>query len=215
MPTAGVSFRNMVIALPRTVGTGLAARMADLDARYRAAGLDGRGYGRQFLSLGVIPEPGAGGSNPPFRGDSRRLDGDQTGTAAGQPGVMGQMPVVNHAVGCGILAHGRDGNAIAQGDGFQLKRGEQFRHVESLSNGWIGEVRQRPLGHVRTMTVPWRPAGLGASLRGPGNRHFRQEYGDAFAPCQRQMLWKRYEALSLMPSAAGNRSCVTPADNCR
>jgi len=203
----------MVVTLPRTVGTGLAARMADLDARYRAAGLDGSGNGRQCLSLGVIPESGTSGSNTSFRGDSRRLDGDQTGAAAGQPGVMGQMPVVNHAVGCGILAHGRYGDAIAEGDGFQLERGEQFRHVESLSNRMDWGSVAAPVGSCPDNDRALASCGPRRFVTGvQGTATFVRRAVCTLAPCPRQMLWKQCEALSLIPGAAGNGSSMTPAD---
>ncbi|MNZ87031.1 hypothetical protein D3C78_1058780 [compost metagenome] len=130
LPAARVAFRDMVVALPRPVGAGLAPGVGDLDARHGAGGLDGAGDRGEGRGLLVAPQPGAGRGDAPFGGDGGGLDDHQAGAATGDAGVVVQVPVVDQAVGGAVLAHRRHGDAVAQGDVLELERGEQCGHAE-------------------------------------------------------------------------------------
>lgn len=67
VPAAPVRLDHMIVAFPGPIGARLAARMANLDARYGAVLLDGSNRGRQRLGLRVVPEAKATRRNPAFR----------------------------------------------------------------------------------------------------------------------------------------------------
>ncbi|MNN25047.1 hypothetical protein D3C81_1385020 [compost metagenome] len=128
VPASRVIRGDMVVTFPRAVGAGLAPGVGDLDARHRACSLDRLHHRHERLGMGVTPDTGAAGGNAPFRRYRRGLDHHQTGTATGQTGQVHVVPVVDHAVFGHVLAHRRDGNAIAQGDVFEGIGFEQCGH---------------------------------------------------------------------------------------
>ena len=72
----------MIVALPGTIGAGLAPGMADLDAGHRAASLDRGGDPGQPGGLFVVPQAQARRRNPPFRRDGGGFDNEQAGPTA-------------------------------------------------------------------------------------------------------------------------------------
>ncbi|MCY1530128.1 hypothetical protein D9M68_653040 [compost metagenome] len=139
LPAARIVQADMVVALPRPVGAGLAAGVGDLDAGHRAAGLDRRGNARHAGLLRVAPQSGAARGDAAFGRHGSRFDDHQAGTATGQAGVMRLVPVIDHAVDGAVLAHRRDRDAVAQRDIFQFKRGKQGRHA-----GWVPASLHEP-----------------------------------------------------------------------
>lgn len=61
VPATRVAVGDVVVAFPRQVGTGLAAGVADLDARHGAGSADRCRDARQSLGLGVVPQAQAPG----------------------------------------------------------------------------------------------------------------------------------------------------------
>jgi len=64
----------------------------------------------------VLPDPDVARGNAPPRFNRGRLHKDQPRTAYGAATQVHQMPIVCEAIVTGVLAHRRDGGAIAEGD---------------------------------------------------------------------------------------------------
>src|SRR5690606_34597478 len=128
LPAAWVVIGDVVITVPRTVGAGLASGMGDLDARYRPVLLDGPHGRDERLGQIIVPDPGAVRGDAAFRGHGGSFDDDQAGTAPGHAGVVGEMPVIYPAIDGRVLAHGRYGNPVAEGDVLEGEGLEQRRH---------------------------------------------------------------------------------------
>ncbi|MNT58383.1 hypothetical protein D3C72_1958120 [compost metagenome] len=109
----------MVVAFPWTVGAGLAARVGDLDAGHGAGCLDGFDDGHEGLRQVIVPDARAAGRDAAFGRHGRRFDDHQSRAATGHARVVRQMPVVGLAIDGHVLAHGRHGDAVAQGDAFE------------------------------------------------------------------------------------------------
>ncbi|MNY01323.1 hypothetical protein D3C86_1338510 [compost metagenome] len=139
-PAARIVLGDMVVAFPGPVGAGLAAGVGDLDAGHGTAGLDGGGDARHAGHLLIVPETGAARGDTAFRRHRRGLDDHQARTAARQPGVVRQMPVVGDTVDGAVLAHRRNGDAVAQRDVFQRKRGEQSGVAHRMAPGVLSRV---------------------------------------------------------------------------
>ena len=102
-------------ALPGTLGGGLTAGMAELDAeagagRCHAARRGKRTLGRRFVVIGVEAEAAVGDAAVAF--DSCRLDGDHAGARHGERHPVLDVPVGRRTVVGGILAHRGDGDAV-------------------------------------------------------------------------------------------------------
>ena len=111
-PPAGA---QRAAALPRAVGGGLAAGMGELDAeagavRRHAAGGGQRALRGRFVVIGVEAEAAVGDAAMAL--DPGRLDGDHAGAGHGERHPVLQVPVGRRAVVGGVLAHGRDGDAV-------------------------------------------------------------------------------------------------------
>jgi hypothetical protein len=111
----------MVVAFPGTVGAGLAAGVADLDAGHGTGGLDGLHDRHEGLRQLVRPDAGAARRDAAFGRHGGGFHDHQAGAAAGDAGVVRQMPFVGLAVHRHVLAHGRDGDAVAQGQVLELE----------------------------------------------------------------------------------------------
>jgi hypothetical protein len=63
--------------------------------------------------------------------DGRRLKHDEAGTALGTAAEVNHVPVVGEAILRGVLAHGRDSDAIGEGDRTKLEwRKKRMAHGE-------------------------------------------------------------------------------------
>ena len=130
LPAAGIAFGNMVVAFPGVVGAGLAPCMADLDAGHGACGLDAGGNARHAVDLGVVPQAGAIGRDAALGRHARGFDDHQPRAAARHGGVVNLVPVIGETVHGAVLAHRRNGDAVAQGQAFESERGKECRHAE-------------------------------------------------------------------------------------
>jgi len=131
VPATGIVGSDVVIAFPRAVGAGLAPGVGNLDTRHRACRLDRLHHRHERLGVGVAPDPGATGGDAPFRCHGGGLHYQQACTATGEAGQVHVVPVVDHAVLSHVLAHRRDGDAVAQSDIFQGVGLEQGRHGQT------------------------------------------------------------------------------------
>ncbi|MNC42761.1 hypothetical protein D3C75_915870 [compost metagenome] len=130
-PAAGVVGGNVVVTFPRAVGAGLAPGVGNLDTRHGTGGLDCLHHRHESLGVGIAPDTGATGGDAPFRCHGSGLDHQQAGTATGQAGQVHVVPVVDHAVLGHVLAHRRNGNAVAQGDVLEGIGFEQGGHEQA------------------------------------------------------------------------------------
>ena len=112
-PGFGIILGKMGPALPRRACAGLGPAMLELDARHSPHGADECGNARKRLDLAIFPKPGIAKRGTPPRRDGRRFDHHEpraTGSARAQ---RHEMPVARPTLDRRILAHRRDGNAIA------------------------------------------------------------------------------------------------------
>lgn len=78
---------------------------------------DAREAGDVFI--GVDAE--VGGRDAAFRQNRGSFEHDEAGPTLGPAAEMDEMPVVGESVLRGVLAHGRDADAVGEGDGAKLK----------------------------------------------------------------------------------------------
>src|SRR5690606_8255547 len=94
LPATRIVVGDVVVPFPWSIGAGLAARMGNLNARYRALLFDGLHDGNECLGEIVIPDAGAARRNATFRRDSSCFDNDQTSPAARHAGVVCVVPLI-------------------------------------------------------------------------------------------------------------------------
>ncbi|GEM_PF-3077479 len=162
-PPATVTVGNVVVTLPWLVGAGLAARMADLDAGHGASRADGCRDACHAFDLAVFPQTGASRRDAAFGRDTGGLDDHQARAATGHARVMSEVPFVHITLMGLVLAHGRNPDAVAQGDALQFEGRKKCGHCESLWFGrnekWSVAVTDAPAPRGRR--PPARPASLG------------------------------------------------------
>jgi hypothetical protein len=79
---------------------------------------------REVLDVLVLPDAEVGWTDAPFGQDGDGFGEYGARAADGARAEMDQMPIVSKTVFGGILAHGRDGNSITEGNIANLKRVE-------------------------------------------------------------------------------------------
>jgi hypothetical protein len=73
----------------------------------------------------VLPQAHIAWTDAALRSHCRRFHDDEARSSDRPAAEVDQMPVVGEAVLAGVLAHGRDGNAIGEGNAALGERGEQ------------------------------------------------------------------------------------------
>ena len=128
--------------------------MGKLNARNRALSLDESRYSRKRLDMLIGPEPHILRRDAPLGHNRRRLHDDKPRAPRRPAAEMHKMPVVGEAVLGRILAHGRDGDAIAESHAPQFQRSQEIDlgHPQILPGfgppGTDGVLRLRlTLGH--------------------------------------------------------------------
>src|SRR3972149_12156146 len=86
--------------------------MSELHARYRPLLLNKLGDAFECLGVLIGPQAAIPWGNPPFRRNGGGLYHDQGSPANGPAAEIHEMPVGRHAVLAGVLAHGREEDAI-------------------------------------------------------------------------------------------------------
>ncbi|MNJ17398.1 hypothetical protein D3C77_116760 [compost metagenome] len=89
--------------------------MRQLNAGNGALSNNETGNTLQRRDLRVIPQPEILGGDAPVGGNRRGLGEDQPGTAHRAAAQVDQVPVIGQAIDTGVLAHGRNGNTVGQG----------------------------------------------------------------------------------------------------
>ena len=118
MPTT-LGFRNHRAAFPRDARAAFAAGVRDLDARHGALLSDESRDARQCFDVRVPVDPEIGGRDAPARLDGRGFGEHQARATYRAAAEMHHMPIVGEAIVARVLAHRRDGDAVAQGDAAQ------------------------------------------------------------------------------------------------
>ena len=73
----------------------------------------------------VFPDAEVAWSDAAFGVDGIGFGEDEGGAADGAAAEVDEVPVVSEAVGGGVLAHGRDGDAVGEGEAAELEGGEE------------------------------------------------------------------------------------------
>src|SRR5579872_2845081 len=130
---AAFPFRDEPAAFPRRARAGLPAGMRDLDPRHGAVLPQESRDALQECNVVVLPDPLVGGGDAAASLHRGRFHDDQAGAAGCATAQVNQMPVVGEAIDARILAHGRAGDAVAEGEIAQAQRREE--HALRLSGG--------------------------------------------------------------------------------
>jgi hypothetical protein len=69
---------------------------------------------RKFFEVRILPDAEVSGTDAAFRQDGDSFGEDGTCSADGARAEMDEMPVIGEAVFTGVLAHGGDGDSIAE-----------------------------------------------------------------------------------------------------
>ena len=131
-PAAG-GLRNAPAAFPRAARTGLAAGVSKLDSGHRAVFPQKARNALERRDVLVLPDAGIFRRNAPARLHGGGFGHHQAGAAHGPAAQVDQVPVGGQPVHRGVLAHGRDGDAVAKRDIAHGQRSEQVRAHGSIS----------------------------------------------------------------------------------
>src|SRR6187402_2038205 len=130
---ASVAFMQLGAPLPGYVARGLAPRMCELQRNRHRRHLAYRGeYGAQRRFRRVVPQAEIAGRDPADRFHRGAFDDQKACTRLGEAAEMNQVPGMREAVAGDVLAHGRDDDAIGQGQATQRQRSEKRAHRDSL-----------------------------------------------------------------------------------
>ena len=114
----------------------------------RALGLDETGDAMQRLDMRVAPDAEVVGGDAPSGNTAVASTITSAGAAHRAAAQVHEMPVVGQALLRRILAHGRYGDAVGQGDLTQAKRLEQQTHGRTPGRSW-NKCSPRTLDRVR------------------------------------------------------------------
>ena len=111
---AAASLAHRTAAAPGRLGPGLAPGVRELDGRNRSLPGDEAGDGGPRLRVRVRPEAGVVGADPPLGRDGARLGDHEPGPADRAAAEVHEVPLGGQAVRRRVLAHRRDGDAVAE-----------------------------------------------------------------------------------------------------
>ncbi len=121
--------------VPRAVGGRLPTGVGELDPDGRALVVHEADDPSPRLGLLLVPDARVLWRDAALGHDRRRLRHHQPEAAGGAGAEVHEVPVVRHAVDRGVLAHGRQPDAVARGQRPQRDRLEQLRHRSSSFTG--------------------------------------------------------------------------------
>ena len=155
LPAVRLVGRNLLAAVPRLVGRGLAAGMAELDRdRHVRPAPHARQHPRHRLLVGVRPQAGVAVADAPFRRDRGRLDRQQRRAGQRQLAEVDDVPVGHAAVLGRILAHRRDDDAVAKLEAADIERAEQSGHGDPYAAGRARAGGRPPSAVRRSAAAP-------------------------------------------------------------
>ena len=114
---------------------GFAACVGELDSGADALGVDELGDAGEAGNVVVGVDAEVGGGDASFGEDRGCLEHNEGGSALGAGPEMNEVPVIGESVLRGVLAHGRDADAVGEGDGAKLK-GRKKRMAHDVSLAW-------------------------------------------------------------------------------
>ena len=101
---------------PGTASAGLSSGVGQLNAGGGALRMQEAHDAREELDVFVLPDAGVVRRDTSDGFDGGSFGADQAGAAHRAAAEMDEMPVIEESIVGAVLAHGRDGETIAQGD---------------------------------------------------------------------------------------------------
>ena len=124
---------------------GFASCVGELNACADALSVDERCDALEAGDVLVLVNAEIAGGDAALGHDRGGLKHDEAGSALGTAPEVDHVPVVGEAVFCGVLAHGRDADAVGEGDGPKLKR-----RKKRMAHG-CAEARKMNMGRKQWM----------------------------------------------------------------
>ena len=213
---AAFAWVDVVAAFPRLAGAGLATGVSELDAGDGPVLLEEAGDPSERLHMVIEVDAAVGGADAAFRRNGRGLDHHQASAAHGTRAEMHEMPIVREAVVRRILAHRRDGDAVAQHDILQPKLVEQARHFIAPVACPFADARGQFVGDFSEMPpeVEYSLTDYGKTLR-PITEANRIPYLEAdvgrWRPPRRPKAAIRWRSATTRPSCSSAPATTTAA----
>ena len=136
LPTAFVGMEQ-TLARERGRHGSFAAGMGELNASAHSLRVDELSDAGQVGNVFVGVDAEIRGRDAALRDDGRCLKENEAGSALGAAAEVDHMPVVGEAVLRGVLAHGRNTDAVGEMDRAKLKR----RKKRMAHDGWGLQLR--------------------------------------------------------------------------
>jgi hypothetical protein len=137
---------------------GFAAGVGELGAGVGAVLVQEAGDALELREVLVLPDAEVAGSDAALGADGVGFSDDEGGSADGAAAEVDEMPVAGEAVDRGVLAHGRDGDSVRDGEAAELEGREElvrwlshtlldvageFWNLGFFGGGSCGEERRR------------------------------------------------------------------------
>lgn len=130
LPAVGLAGGDGEAAVPGEFAAGLAAGVGELDGGDGALGFEEVDDAAEGFDVGVGPEAEVAEGDAAGGFDGCCLHHDEAGATGGAGAEMDEMPIVGEAIDGGVFTHGRDGDAVGEGDAADGEGGEQTaRHI--------------------------------------------------------------------------------------
>jgi len=132
--------RNDAGFLPWDGHAGFASGVGELGAGVGAMVVEEGGDAAELGDVVVFPDAEVAEGDAGFGADGAGFGDDEGGAADGAAAEMNEVPFAGEAVGGGVLAHGRDGDAVGEGEAAEFQGGKEV--VRWLSHRRL-DVRER------------------------------------------------------------------------
>ena len=130
LPAVGLAGGDGKAAVPGEFAAGFAAGVGELNGGDGALGFEEGDDAAEGFDVGVAPEAEVAEGDAAGGFDGCCLHHDEAGAAGGAGAEVDQMPIVSEAIDGGIFTHGRDGDAVGEGDAADGEGGEETaRHI--------------------------------------------------------------------------------------
>jgi hypothetical protein len=123
--SATLGGQDQVLADERRGHAGFAAGVGQLDAGAGALGVEEGGDAGEGGDVVVFPNAEVGGGDAALGRDGGGLKSNERRSALGAGAKMDEVPVGGEAVDAGVLAHGRNADAVREGEGAKLEGREE------------------------------------------------------------------------------------------
>ncbi len=130
LPAVGLAGGDGKAAVPGEFAAGFAAGVGELDGGDGALGFKERDDAAEGFDVGVGPEAEVAEGDAAGGFDGGGFDHNEAGATGGAGAEVDEMPIVGEAIDGGVFTHGRDGDAVGEGDAADGEGGEQTaRHI--------------------------------------------------------------------------------------